>query len=50
MARTYLKETDHGTIEIEQAVTDTVRDIFQDVRERGEEAGQGLTVFDLATL
>ena len=38
MSRTYLKETDHDSIEISQDVTDTVRDIVSAVRERGDEA------------
>ena len=43
MGSTYLKQTEHGSIEIDQEVTDTVRDILSDVRERGDEAIDELT-------
>lgn len=43
MSRTYLKQTDHETIEIDQEVTETVRDILDDVRARGDEALYELT-------
>ena len=43
MAPTYLKEVEHDTIEIDQEVTDTVRDILDDVRARGDDAVRELT-------
>ena len=43
MARTYLKQTGHETIEIDQEVTETVRDILDDVRARGDQALYELT-------
>jgi len=38
MARQYLKDAEHGTIEIDEEVTAAVRDILGEVRERGDEA------------
>ena len=43
MAPTYLKQVEHDTIEIDQEVTETVRDILDDVRARGDEAVRELT-------
>ena len=43
MARTYLKQTAHETIDIDQEVTETVREILDDVRARGDEALHELT-------
>ena len=41
--RTYLKEAESASLEIPQEVTETVRDIIDDVRERGDEAVHELT-------
>ncbi|WP_435348534.1 histidinol dehydrogenase [Haloarchaeobius sp. HRN-SO-5] len=38
MGRQYLKQTDHDSIEIDQEVTETVRDILDEVRARGDDA------------
>jgi histidinol dehydrogenase/sulfopropanediol 3-dehydrogenase len=38
MGRQYLKQTDHDSIEIDQEVTESVRDILDEVRTRGDDA------------
>jgi histidinol dehydrogenase/sulfopropanediol 3-dehydrogenase len=43
MARKYLKQTDHDTIDIDQEVSETVRDILDAVRSRGDEAVREFT-------
>jgi histidinol dehydrogenase/sulfopropanediol 3-dehydrogenase len=43
MAPTYLKEVEHDTIDIDQEVTESVRDILDDVRARGDDAVRELT-------
>lgn len=43
MAKQYLKETEHDTIEIDQEVTETVQEILDAVRSNGDEALRDLT-------